>query len=313
MHGRLRVKTTKEKELEQKIKDREKAYHFKHLSDQLFAFRESIKNDQCLEESLKLSAEVLLVNPDFYTAWNIRKETLLALSRKIEQQTLDEHEKHDTETSDRENDGNSDDDDRKNDRVAAFWREEQNFTIQCLKLNEKSYSVWQHRIWVLSNMPKSEYKNELKLCHMFLQKDERNFHCWNYRSYISDLAGIDLQEEMKFTTDMIQSNFSNFSAWHRRHKLFLKTILLPENERPECCDINLKWDSEYKMTLGALFTDPSDQSPWKYHNWLALSYYNKLNNSHRDILRQLAELEPGNSWVAKGLDIIEKQINSDNE
>jgi len=63
--------------------------------------------------------------------------------------------------------------------------------------DQKSYQLWYHRQWLLKNTHKIEYSNfktkdvtkkalkgELMICQKFLNKDERNFHAWNYRSYI---------------------------------------------------------------------------------------------------------------------------------
>lgn len=273
MHGRLKVKTTKEQQLEQRIKDKEKALHFQSLTQRLFELRPSIKVSQNIDEIFKLTVELLLINPDFYTVWNIRKEALLA------------HAKENLETSD------------------SIWKEELSFTIECLKQNEKSYSVWQHRIWTLSMMPKSEYNVELLLCNSFLMKDERNFHCWDYRNYISDLAQTDIEKELEFTTQKIRSNFSNFSAWHRRHKLFLRGLELSGDKCPEACNLRSVWPQEYVMILNAIYTDPSDKSAWLYHNWLIKNNLNNLKQTHLDKLEALHEIEPDNEYVKQGLQL----------
>lgn len=40
------------------------------------------KNGQLDEEGLKISGEILAVNPDFYTLWNFRKEIFVSLQEK---------------------------------------------------------------------------------------------------------------------------------------------------------------------------------------------------------------------------------------
>ena len=76
-----------------------------------------------------------------------------------------------------------------------------------------------------------------------------------------------LTEELSFTMKMIKKSFSNFSAWHYRSKLI--TLDLPKKR--------INWSSEnilnyFKEDLhylkNAIFTDPRDQSPWNYHNWI---------------------------------------------
>lgn len=283
MHGRLKVKTTKEQEEDQKIKEREKAYNFRRLTDKLFGIRHEIKTRDNLGEFFKLSSELLLTNPDFYTVWNIRREALLEnLSR---------------QTSDAD--------------IKVMWKDELEFTVDCLKRNEKSYSAWQHRIWILSQMPNSEYEKEILLCNSLLAKDERNFHCWDHRNYICDVAKEDLEKELKFTTEKIRSNFSNFSAWHRRHKLLLRGLSAPDGDCPTSCDLKLIWPDEYKTILDAVFTDPADQSPWLYHNWLVKNHLGHLRQEHLDKLLDLQELEPTNRWVKQAVDLVRKHLSSD--
>jgi len=65
---------------------------------------------------------------------------------------------------------------------------------------------------------------------------------------------------------MIKKNFSNYSAWHYRGKLMPKiydrqvglAYILPIDRIVQDMD----------MLKHAFFTDPNDQSPWNYHEWL---------------------------------------------
>lgn len=78
---------------------------------------------------------------------------------------------------------------------------------------------------------------ELMLCDKMLSRDERNFHCWNYRygilkTYFKEIS-VRLGEsketdkvkelakrEFDMAEGMIRKNFSNFSAWTFRTKLY---------------------------------------------------------------------------------------------
>lgn len=305
MHGRLKVKTSKEQEEEQKIKKREQAYHFRNLTEKLFQLRPNLNENDNLDEFFKLSSEILLINSDFYTVWNIRREALMAQVDRIKQhQPQDDPEEKSNEA---ENEGANDNDVEK--EILKIWKCELSFTFDCLRKNEKSYSVWQHRIWVLSKMPKSEYEMEIKICNNFLVKDERNFHCWDYRSFISDLADRDIEKEFEFTTEKIRSNFSNFSAWHRRHKLLIKASTLGEN-CPKGCNLKLIWNDEYNMILNALYTDPTDQSPWLYHNWLVKNSDGRFTSEQMRKLIELQELEPDNKCVKQAIELSNRYIKS---
>lgn len=53
-----------------------------------------------------------------------------------------------------------------------------------------------------------------------LEKDERNFHAWNYRNWIVNVDSkvkFDLiKKEIDYTKNKIAVNFTNFSALHFR-------------------------------------------------------------------------------------------------
>ena len=110
--------------------------------------------------------------------------------------------------------------------------------------------------------------------------DERNFHCWNYRLWVVGvyLAKIEqmsegreeytafIKNECDMAEKMIKKNFSNFSAWHYRSKLMPKIY-----ERQEGLAYILPVEritQDMEMLKHAFFTDPNDQSPWNYHEWL---------------------------------------------
>lgn len=63
------------------------------------------------------------------------------------------------------------------------------------------------------------------------------------------------KSELAYTTRKIESNFSNFSAWHQRSKVY---------ESKGAIDTA----AELELVRNAMYTDPEDQSVWIYHRWL---------------------------------------------
>ncbi|XP_071508006.1 geranylgeranyl transferase type-2 subunit alpha-like [Diadema antillarum] len=233
MHGRLKVKTTAEQQ-EAKRKEREKKLKlFTAGTNKVFEKR---KNKEFDGEILEVSAQLLSANPDFYTLWNVRKETLEAF-----QQTKSE------------------------DEMQEIFSKELGFIEACLRVNPKSYGAWHHRCWVMDHSPHPDWEQELKLCTMYLEYDERNFHCWDYRRFVVARSKVPPSEELQFTATKISSNFSNYSSWHYRSKLL--PLLHPDQERKGRLqeDVLLQ---EYDLVQNAFFTDPNDQSAWFYHRWL---------------------------------------------
>ncbi|CAI5495475.1 unnamed protein product [Closterium sp. Naga37s-1] len=172
-----------------------------------------------------------------------------------------------------------------------------------LRTNPKCYGAWHHRRWLFalsSTEPlpslgaslgpslqqvrinlRSEARiaREQKLLGMMLSADDRNFHAWDYWRFISHVAHISPSTDLAFTMGRINSNFSNYSAWHSRSKLLPKlhscqaslevkagratpsaseTRGLPQEALEEECE----------LVRQAFFTEPDDQSGWMYQHWL---------------------------------------------
>eukprot|EP00058_Branchiostoma_floridae_P021958 XP_002607448.1 hypothetical protein BRAFLDRAFT_276668 [Branchiostoma floridae] len=257
MHGRLKVKTTAEQQEAKRKEREEKLSKYQAATGRLFEKRKNAEHDG---EALDLTGRILAHNSDFLTMWNYRKEIFQAFHK-----------------------------DKSSDEMQQLYQDELSFLETCLKSNPKSYSVWEHRCWVMDCMPQPNWQRELLLCGKFLEYDERNFHCWDYRRFVVRRANIPPQEELKFSTDKISSNFSNYSSWHYRSKLL--PLVHPDMEQPQGVEETALLQ-EHELAQNAFFTDPNDQSAWFYHRWL-------LGRAERDqSIRCLHVCRPLNRLVA---------------
>lgn len=228
MHGRPRKPLKEEDESVLSVK----AEKLLSLQSQFLA---NHQNRIYTKEALDLSAKLLEINPECYTAWNYRK---LAVQHNLSQSDYDS--------------------------VTSLFDQELKLVENALKKNFKSYGAWHHRKWVLSK-GHSSTDNELRLLDDFQKADARNFHAWNYRRFVTALMKISDEDELKYTEKVIGVNFSNYSAWHNRSVL-LSTLFKRKAEGFSHKEKVLQ--EEYEYVENAIFTDSDDQSGWFYHLWL---------------------------------------------
>ena len=252
-HG---VKKSEVKELteEEKAKNELQLKKLKAIQDQILKIRAKNTYDQKSMDFL-LKSSVLM--PDYPTLWSIRK---ILMEQHLPTLTDDE--------------------------AMEYLLKEIKSILPIMMKNPKSYLLWYHRIWSLVKCIEIEIKKgtlleksvligEIELCNKFFLKDDRNFHCWNYRVKILSLISIYFQntfqkfieDELKFTIEKITMNFSNFSAWLYRSKLI--PIYFVQH--------NIKWNTkealdffkdDLELIKKAIYTDPKDQSPWNYLSWI---------------------------------------------
>lgn len=267
-------------------RNEQKAQAYLALSEQVSVFR--LKGDYSID-ALNLTMELLLLNPEYYTIWNYRREIML--------QGLFP---------------NSDDTTKQN-----ILDKELKTLQDIMKDFPKVYWIWNHRKWCLSQIPWPDWSRELLLVTKMLERDARNFHVWEYRRYV--VAQIEkaeesskAQREFEYTTAAINSNFSNFSAWHNRTKLIPQIL----SQVPDADDRDQRrrelLKDELELIKGAIYTDPDDQSVWLYHRWLVnpdsadgamhplapttKSEHIEHLNREMEMIDELLEEEPENVW-----------------
>ena len=117
------------------------------------------------------------------------------------------------------------------------------FLFPLLRKFPKCYWLWNYRLWLLKESSKflptvdarRFWEEDLGLASKMLSMDSRNFLGWGYRRIVvaaleSSALNADgaihsmAEEEFNYTTKMIESNLSNFSAWHNRSKLISRLL-----------------------------------------------------------------------------------------
>ena len=284
MHGVKRL--SQEKRLAKRKENEERAAAYRGRSKAAFERREKKQFDQ---ESLDAIQKVVLENPDHATMWNFRREVLQAM--------------HPPSAGDTE------------ERKAACKAEFQ-LTQEGLQINPKSYPVWYHRQWVLEwGECKWQWPIELKLTAKFLALDDRNFHCWTYRRFVVQVAGVSAEMELTFTTQKVEANFSNYSAWHYRSKLLPKLDGGDGSSGSSSSSdgsLGGRIKSDLQLVRNAFFTAPEDSSAWFYHRWLlaqlhpnstssaktgSSSEYAGILSEEATMVDELLELEPECKWA----------------
>ena len=207
-------------------------------------------------------SNILVKNPEYYTVWNNRRQILQCLFSQAE---------------------NAGDGASASGRVRDFIEADLDFLIPLLRQFPKCYWIWNHRLWLLEQaalrLPRPDarklWQQELALVGKMLSLDSRNFHGWGYRrevvAALESLADDGENEhtmtgaELDYTTKMIGTNLSNFSAWHNRSQLILKLLherSASDTERKKALD-----DGELLLnTLPCIKPDIKKKNVWSLSN-----------------------------------------------
>ena len=220
-----------------------------------------IKAQEYTPELLQKTSSLLQKNPEYYTIWNHRRRIYL----------------HEFSDVDHQVSSGTLSAERRDSQILDIINLDLQFIFPLQLTYPKCYWIWNHRMWLLDSATSllptptsiTLWTDELNLVSKMLTRDSRNFHGWGYRrTVVHNLESLThksmARSEFEYTTKMIKTNLSNFSAWHNRTQL-ISRLLAEENASDQ--DRKAMLDSEVELIHKALF-DPYDQSLWFYHQAL---------------------------------------------
>jgi len=266
--------------------------------------------------SMAVTARLLEINPEVLTAWNFRREAIVFAGRAPNEHRTNNLERTHTHS------------------FAPTLADELALTERCLRKHPKSYPAWHHRKWCVArrvyvprgdgpkNAENAETEShavatgfadargfpvasllatELAMAQALLDLDDRNFHGWGYRRFVTSLANDGAREstralettlrdeaseasaraELRYSEAKIERNFSNYSAWHHRAANLPRAYAGPTNGLGASRDGGVPADvlaNEYAFVRQAFFTEPEDQAGWMYHRWLTAQTQNAKAN-----------------------------------
>ncbi|KAJ7871443.1 rab-protein geranylgeranyltransferase [Mycena olivaceomarginata] len=280
MHGVKRVRESPEAAAAKKLREQSKINEYLALNDNVLSKKAS---DDWSREAFNLTTRILQINPEFYTAWNYRRKILL---QGIFPASSPEE-------------------------INDLLTEDLSMTTAALKMHPKVYWIWNHRRWCLENVPdgpttegdvngwrKTNWDREMFVVDKMLDADSRNFHAWGYRRYVLANMPVARPEtaELAYTTRKIESNFSNFSAWHQRTKIL--SSLWSSGK----LDYSRSKENEFELVRNAMYTDPNDQSVWIYHRWLMGAGDDKdVLEREIAIIQELLDEQSDSKWCMESL------------
>jgi geranylgeranyl transferase type-2 subunit alpha len=155
-----------------------------------------------------------------------------------------------------------------------------------------------------------------------------------------------IRSEFEYTSQRIEKNFSNCSAFHYRSKLIdlvldadLRAEGISRNEEGEAYQVRLDMSrGELEMVQSAVFTEPDDQTAWWYHRFVlawarpkplehwtdqdaaaeAMELFAEVLEEEKESIRELLEAESGKcKWGLLALHMVltdlMDRVNTDRE
>jgi len=114
-------------------------------------------------------------------------------------------------------------------RSEEFLEKEQDFVDECLKVKVKGFQVWEQKRF-LTELGYDFRKELIKTEAVLVQKDQKNYHAWSYRVWLTNFGKIH-QGELKFAEKMIKKDPYNNSAWSYLYFTLENTIQLNEAQK----------------------------------------------------------------------------------
>ncbi|KUI71487.1 Protein farnesyltransferase/geranylgeranyltransferase type-1 subunit alpha [Cytospora mali] len=167
--------------------------------------------------------------------------------------------------------------------------------------NLKNYQIWHHRRLLMDYYyPEIESKPEEKarlakseqdFLAQILAEDTKNYHVWSYRQYLVPKLGVFGESEIKAAESLVDEDVRNNSAWS--HRFF---TVFSDPAHTTACSLSTEYDPkvpaeiidrEVKYAQDKILLAPQNQSPWNYLRGVLVKGGRKMG-SVEDFVQQFA-------------------------
>jgi protein farnesyltransferase/geranylgeranyltransferase type-1 subunit alpha len=170
--------------------------------DALNYLRAVLVSNETSERVLALTGDIIGLNPAYYTAWQHRRTSLIALRF----------------------------------LTAEKLRIEIDLTSSIIKRSSKNYQVWHHRRWAVENIMKALEGSEERARHAIIaaeldltahllheveEADAKNYHVWSHRQWVVRTYDA-WDRELGLVKTLLDLDFRNNSAWNHRWLVLTK-------------------------------------------------------------------------------------------
>mmetsp|Transcript_13367 Transcript_13367/g.16205 ORF Transcript_13367/g.16205 Transcript_13367/m.16205 type:complete len:431 (+) Transcript_13367:111-1403(+) len=207
------------------------------------SIQDSVLKDSVLTRRLLLRATVplLMVNPDYYTAWNVRKSLL----QKSESQKRD-------------------------------LIEELSFVRLVFTKHPKAGEAWSHRGWLIRELVRIDaiddqiLEGEVEVCQTFIQRYKRLYFGWKHRllvlTYFTKFSQY--EREVQELHKWISQNVSDYSALS-----YLENVIEKMNKKLDYSTENKEQKlklvmAEFQIANALILRFPSHLSLWLHQRYL---------------------------------------------
>ncbi|KAK4992611.1 CAAX geranylgeranyltransferase alpha subunit [Elasticomyces elasticus] len=203
--------------------------------------RAVMARDEKSERVLRLTKDVIEMNPAHYTVWLYRAQVLFA--------------------------------------THADLHKELEWLNETASQYQKNYQIWHHRQLIVSRLcpdPASSaatrgppfpgagidvdslVAKEISFVASMFDKDAKNYHVWSYRQWLVRHFGLWDKGELEFTEASIEKDVRNNSAWNHRW------YVVNGKEGSEGVKEEKVREREIAFTKRQICLAPQNQSPWNY-------------------------------------------------
>lgn len=167
----------------------------------------------------------------------------------------------------------------------GLFNKELNLCGRLLDEDDRNFHCWNHRAAILALLVASRHRGELVQKVVFPLSEElrrtalggtkdNQLSTSEARLSLSSRSSV-LLLNREYSRNLINRNFSNFSAWHLR----MKTQEAYGDTRVENA-LELHHAQELDLLEQGLYTEPNDESLWTYYNWFVMWRARKAAPEH---------------------------------